>query len=74
MRFSEPRFDTEASALMSRVCDEAWREVIATTFFPSVKDSDDVRREIVSRVMAAIAGGEKDAARLISIALEVAAH
>jgi hypothetical protein len=74
MRFSEPRFDTEASALMSRVCDEAWREVIATTFFPSVKDSDDVRREIVARVMEAISSGEMDAARLRFIALEAAAR
>jgi hypothetical protein len=69
-----PFFDAESSALMSHVCDEAWHEVQATTFFPTVKDSHDVRREIVAQVMEAIAAGEKDAARLRVIALKAAAR
>jgi len=68
-----PFFDADSSALMSRICDEAWRDVQATNFFPSVKDSQDVRREIVDQVMEAIAAGERDAALLRAIALRAAA-
>ena len=55
---------------MGRVCTEAWREVQTVTFYPSAKDSEEMLRLMVMRVMAAVAAGERDAARLKVVALD----
>lgn len=64
-------FDHEMVALMGRVCDDAWREVQNRMFFPSPWDAEAFRQQLATRVMAAVVDGERDAARLKTIALEL---
>ncbi len=54
---------------MGRVCNEAWRELQTITYYPSPKDSDEMLRQMIVRVMAAVAAGEHDPARLKVVAL-----
>lgn len=63
-------FSPETVTLMGRVCDAAWREVQEKLFFPSQWEAEAFRRELAERVMAAVAGGERNATRLKVIALE----
>ncbi len=63
-------FDHETVALMGRVCDEAWSEIQEKTFFPSQSSAEAYRRGLATRVMEAVASGERDALRLKAIALE----
>jgi hypothetical protein len=59
----------EIAILMDCVCNEAWRKVLSTTFFPSSDDEDEVRSALAARVMAAITAGERDPERLKLVAL-----
>ena len=70
MEFTQCSFGNESIDLMGRVCNEAWREVQTITFYPSPKDSDEMLHQMVVRVMAAVAVGEHDPARLKAIALD----
>ena len=63
-------FSAETVALMGRVCDDAWRELEKTTFYPSPSDEREMRNLVASSVMAAVAAGERDPQRLMSVALE----
>jgi hypothetical protein len=63
-------FSPQTVALMCQACDAAWREVREHFFFPSQREADAFRRDLTERVIAAVAAGEKDAARLKAIALE----
>jgi hypothetical protein len=64
-------FDPETLALMGRVCDEAFNQARQTTFFPMPADEHEFRCAIAGRVMSAVAAGERDAARLKALALEI---
>jgi hypothetical protein len=70
MEHTQCSFGSESIELMGRVCNEAWREVQTITFYPSPKDSDEMLRLMVMRVMAAVAAGEHDPARLKVVALD----
>lgn len=70
MQNPQSSFDHDTVALMGRVCDAAWQEVQCSMFFPSPQDSDEVLRLLASRVMSAVAAGERDPDRLRVIALE----
>ena len=70
MPATQSNFDCETVALMGRVCDDVWCEVQKTTFFPSARDADEMLHRVAARVMAAVADGERDAARLKAIALD----
>ena len=70
MELTQCNFGNELIDLMGRVCNEAWREVQTVTFYPSPKDSEEMLRLMVMRVMAAVAAGERDAARLKVVALD----
>lgn len=63
-------FDPESVNLMGIVCDDAWREVQAAIFFPSPHDRDQFLGELASRVLRAVADGERDPVRLRAIALD----
>ncbi len=52
---------------MRRAFDLQGRTTI--TFYPSPKDSEEMLRQMIVRVMAAVAAGERDAARLKIVAL-----
>ena len=58
MELTDCNFGNEFIDLMGRVCDEAWREVQAITFYPSPKDSDEMLRLMIVRVMTAVAAGQ----------------
>ena len=64
-------FDPETVALMGRVCDEAFNEARQTTFFPTPAGEQEFRISIATRVMLAVADGERDAARLKALALAI---
>ena len=70
MELTQCNFGNESLDLMGRVCNEAWREVQTVIFYPSPKDSEEMLRLMVMRVMAAVAAGERDAARLKVVALD----
>ena len=70
MELTQCNFGNESIDLMGRVCNEAWREVQTVTFYPTPKDSEEMLRLMVMRVMAAVAAGERDAARLKVVALD----
>jgi hypothetical protein len=70
MKRSLRNFGKEKIDLMGRVCNEAWSEVQTITFYLSPKDSDEMLRQMIVRVMAAVAAGERDAARLKVVALD----
>ena len=70
MELTQCNFGSESIDLMGRVCTEAWREVQTVTFYPSPKDSEEMLRLMVMRVMAAVAAGERDAKRLKVVALD----
>lgn len=65
-----PQADSDSVTLMGRVCDEVWREVQATTFFPSPADACDVIWLLATSVLAAIEEGERSPDELRAIALE----
>ncbi len=70
MELTHCRFSNKSINLISRVCDEAWREVQTQTVCPFSKDGEEMLRLMVIRVMAAVAAGERDAARLKVVALD----
>jgi hypothetical protein len=72
MQLLQANYDHESVALMGRVCDEVWRELQVTTFFPSAKDASEVIRQLATRVMVAVASGERNPQRLKALALEAA--
>lgn len=63
-------FDAESVALMSRVCYDAWWELKASNRYPSVAAEHAARGLLALRVMEAVGRGERDSARLRTIALE----
>ena len=69
MELTQCGFGDDSIDLMGRVCDEAWRELQTITFYPSPKDSDEMLRQMIVRVMAAVAAGKRDPARLKVVAL-----
>ena len=69
MQVTQYNFDPETVALMGRVCDEARRDLQAA-LFPSSSDAAEILHRIASRIVAAVAGGERDPARLKAIAVE----
>jgi hypothetical protein len=48
MQVTQPNFDSETVALMGRVCDEAWRDLQVTRFFPL--PSDAVLHRMAARI------------------------
>jgi hypothetical protein len=68
MRTESAAPNAEIRALIDQVCNEAWLNLLATTFFPSPDDEDEVRSALAARVMAAITAGERDLERLRMIA------
>jgi hypothetical protein len=64
------RFDVETLMLVGQVCDQAWRDLNQTMFFPDPKAADDVRRTIATRVLAAVTNGERDMERLKAMVIE----
>ncbi len=70
MQVFQPNFDSETIVLMGRVCDELWQEVSARTLFISLPVELEARRRMALRVMAAVAGGERDPLRLRAIGLK----
>ena len=70
MQVTQSNFDCETVALMGRVCGEAWRDLQVTTFFPLPSDANETLHRIAARVMAAVAEGERDPARLKAIAMD----
>jgi hypothetical protein len=62
-------FDPELVSLMGRVCEEAWQELRSRVFFPTPDDNERFRHQLATRVMAAVARGERDPQRLKAIAL-----
>lgn len=70
MLVTQSSFDCETVALMGRVCDEVYREVQAKTFFCSPIATDVFHEQLAIRVMAAVAGGERDPKRLKAIAMD----
>jgi hypothetical protein len=70
MQFSNARFDSPTAALVRSTCDEAWREVSATTFFPCQVYEQELRRAQTTRVAAAVRAGERNPQRLKAIALD----
>ncbi len=69
MHATQTDFDPEAVALMGRVCDEVRLALQAATP-PNGIDSPDLHHRIASRVMAAVAAGERDPARLRALAMD----
>ena len=70
MQVTQSNFDCETLALMGRVCDEAWRDLQATMFFPLPSDANETLQRIAARVMAAVAEGERDPVQLKAIAMD----
>lgn len=68
MQVPQSNFDPESVALMGRVCDEVWRQAQATFFFSTPSQSDQFLHQMATRVMAAVALGERDPQRLRVIA------
>jgi len=66
---SQLNFDPDTVSLMGRTCDEAWEQLISTIYIP-LPDVRDVRNGMAIRVMAAVSAGERDPARLKTIALD----
>jgi hypothetical protein len=73
MQFSDASFDPEIMVIMRSACDEAWRTLSATTFFPCLVYEQELRGVQALRVTAAVRGGERDPQRLKAIALEAIA-
>jgi hypothetical protein len=63
-------FDSESVLLMGRVCDEAWRELVDATLFISIDSEEKARRCIASKVLEAVAAGERDPVRLKALAFD----
>ena len=63
-------FDHEPVDLMGRVCTDAWSEVLDGTLFISAIVEAECRRNMVAKVIDAVAGGERDPVRLRVIALQ----
>jgi hypothetical protein len=63
-------FDVETLMLVGQVCDQAWRDLNQTMFFPDPKGADDVRRTLATRVLAAVTNGERDMERLKAMVIE----
>jgi hypothetical protein len=70
MQVTQSNFDCETVALMGRVCDDAWRDLQATRFFPLPSDANEVLHRMAARIMAAVAEGERDPTRLKAIAMD----
>jgi hypothetical protein len=70
MRAKDPStFDQETLGLMGRVCDDALDSLQATTTFQSPAEEQEARTRIAARVMSAVTEGERDAERLLAVAL-----
>ena len=65
MQVSQHNFDSDTVALMGLACDEAWQELRRT---PSA--NEHAHFLIATRVMRAVASGERNPQRLKEIALE----
>ena len=70
MQFSNARFDPPTAALVRSTCDEAWRELSVTTFFPCQLYEQELRGAQAARVAAAVRAGERNPQRLKAIALD----
>ncbi len=70
MQVTQSNFDPDSVALMGRVCDEARRELQAINVFATPSDSSDILHRMAVRIMGAVAGGERDPARLKAIAMD----
>jgi DICT domain-containing protein len=68
MSANKSYFDSESVHLMGRVCDEVWRELIDSTLFISADSEAKARRRMASKVLEAVAAGERDPARLKALA------
>lgn len=55
-------------ALMAKLCDDLWREIIKSTLFINASVEQLVRRRMVQVVMKAVIDGERDSERLRDIA------
>lgn len=73
MSANKSYFDSESVLLMGRVCDEAWRELVDVTLFISADSEEKARRRMASKVLEAVAAGERDPARLKAFAFEALA-
>jgi hypothetical protein len=62
-------FGPQIVKLMGNVCDDAWREFLATHPSFDLLSENETKREIVRCIMSAIVDGERDPARLRELAL-----
>ena len=46
MQVTQSNFDCETVALMGRVCDDAWRDLQVTMFFPLPSDANEILHRI----------------------------
>ena len=70
MQLPPQSFDPDTVAMMGRVCDEAWEEARARLSFPDAADLSGLRNLVAARVMAAVAGGQRNPEQLKTIALD----
>ena len=54
MQVTQPNFYSETVALMGRVCDDAWRDLRVTRFFPLPNDATEVLHRMAARIMTAV--------------------
>ncbi len=66
-----PKIDPETVALVEEVCDEAWHVLEAATSIISPAEAHEIRCQMVSRVMAAVADGERNPEELKVLALNL---
>jgi hypothetical protein len=67
-----PNSNSDTIALIGRVYDEAWLELQGKSYFRSDADKTGARTAIATRIMAAVAVGERDPERLKLMALQAA--
>ena len=57
-------------ALIGRACDEAWREILAKFHIPFESHAEVVRLRVATRIMGAVARGERDIRQLKVIGVQ----
>ena len=65
------KIEAETFALMEEACDEAWRILEANTSYISPAEALKIHRQMKSRVMAAVADGERNPEELTIVALNL---
>ena len=63
-------FDVETLMLVGQVCDQAWRDLNHTMFFPDPKGADKFGARSPTCVLSAVTNGEPDMERLKAMVIE----